>query len=356
MKTLLGHLSQFSSFTSQGELLCTQGLTFLLRNREAAGAFTRMLGERSSAPLNNALTWRTEHAQADQRRPDLEGLNEDGSVSVKIEAKLGAPFAEGQLESYLADLGERGAGLLVLLVPQYRLDESTRLARETLAPEDPKGEKPTDGLPGRVVVISWSDALAALTGIGDPEFQLDLRQFRELYESLAGSRWAPGGDSALRGPSPRLTPLVPPFERVEELKDWRARSEDLLSLLDQLSIECSGDGRLNPVQGSIDSNPPFRYRYSPLPEGRSTGPCYALGVGEPQSALTTPLWLFLHRDTPEFEHLAARLRAASIDFLEAGPGGHLWSPLQVPIGKPNSEMVRLLMEDIRSVERAIYRD
>jgi len=35
MRTLLGHLAQFASFHSQGELLCTQGLAYLLEGTTA---------------------------------------------------------------------------------------------------------------------------------------------------------------------------------------------------------------------------------------------------------------------------------------------------------------------------------
>ena len=33
VRRLLSHLAQFSSFSNQGELLCTQGLAYLLRIR-----------------------------------------------------------------------------------------------------------------------------------------------------------------------------------------------------------------------------------------------------------------------------------------------------------------------------------
>lgn len=34
MERLLGHLAQLGSFTKQGELLCTQGLAYLLRDAD----------------------------------------------------------------------------------------------------------------------------------------------------------------------------------------------------------------------------------------------------------------------------------------------------------------------------------
>ena len=39
VRRLLSHLAQFASFSNQGELLCTQGLAYLLENPEAGAAF-----------------------------------------------------------------------------------------------------------------------------------------------------------------------------------------------------------------------------------------------------------------------------------------------------------------------------
>jgi hypothetical protein len=35
ISTLLGHLAQFASFSTQGEVLCTQGLAYLLQDPQA---------------------------------------------------------------------------------------------------------------------------------------------------------------------------------------------------------------------------------------------------------------------------------------------------------------------------------
>jgi len=51
---LLGHLAEFRSLFRQGELLCTQGLAYLLQNSEAQATFTAWLclrtGSRRMAP------------------------------------------------------------------------------------------------------------------------------------------------------------------------------------------------------------------------------------------------------------------------------------------------------------------
>ena len=44
-RRLLSHLAQFGSFSKQGELLCTQGLTYLLENQDARAAFGAYLSK-----------------------------------------------------------------------------------------------------------------------------------------------------------------------------------------------------------------------------------------------------------------------------------------------------------------------
>lgn len=82
MKRLLGHLAQFDSFFSQGELLCTQGLTHLLREHsEARSALAAEIGSRSGVSPQDDLTWRAEAYQDhDGGRPDLEGCARDCSI------------------------------------------------------------------------------------------------------------------------------------------------------------------------------------------------------------------------------------------------------------------------------------
>lgn len=95
MDRLLGHLAQFGSFSQQGELLCTQGLAYLLRNTEGERVFTGLISLATGHSLSPGLSWQAERRQEDRRRPDLEGRNAEGQPVVKIEAKLGAPSAKG---------------------------------------------------------------------------------------------------------------------------------------------------------------------------------------------------------------------------------------------------------------------
>lgn len=92
MEKLLGHLAWFASFWQQGELLCTQGLAYLLEDPEGERALTDFVTSAAGQTVSLGLTWQAECRQGDQRRPDLEGRNAEGQPVIKIEAKLGASF------------------------------------------------------------------------------------------------------------------------------------------------------------------------------------------------------------------------------------------------------------------------
>jgi hypothetical protein len=173
MDKLLGQLAQFGSFIKQGELLCTQGLTYLLRDPEGERVFAEWISSITGHPVPAGLRWRGELRQEDGGRPDLEGRTADGRPVVKIEAKLGAPFGTGQLESYLASLcARREGGTLLIVVPKSRLNEIRRDAVEKLKIEDVE--------PWRVrrndieipcAVATWEDVLEALRVVESSDFR-----------------------------------------------------------------------------------------------------------------------------------------------------------------------------------------
>lgn len=125
LRRLLSHLAQFSSFSKQGEVLCTRGLEYLLENPGAREALATYLSVRAGVAFNHSVVWRAEVCQKDSARPDLEATTAEGKIVAKVEAKLGAPFGAGQLLSYANDLRDRaGGGLLMVLVPQRRIEEA----------------------------------------------------------------------------------------------------------------------------------------------------------------------------------------------------------------------------------------
>ncbi len=99
---LLGHLAHFGSFSSQSELLCTQGLGYLLRTYEdARSALAREVETRVGAKIGERLDWQAEANQNDRGRPDLEARTAEGVPVVKVEAKLGAKLEASQSAAVL---------------------------------------------------------------------------------------------------------------------------------------------------------------------------------------------------------------------------------------------------------------
>lgn len=72
MRRLLTHLAQFGSFYAQGEVLCTQGLAYLLEDSGARSAFSALIERRARHPVDADLTWAAGVLQSDGGRPDLE--------------------------------------------------------------------------------------------------------------------------------------------------------------------------------------------------------------------------------------------------------------------------------------------
>ena len=79
--TLLGHLAQFSSLYSQAELLCTQGLAYLLGTHEnARSAIADEVEARTKARIGDRLTW---HAEARQDDNSMRGVRAAESVAAR---------------------------------------------------------------------------------------------------------------------------------------------------------------------------------------------------------------------------------------------------------------------------------
>jgi len=63
MRKLMTHLAQFGSLFKQGELLCTQSLSYLLEHNAAREAFATFISRSSGVNVSAALDWRAEVPQ-----------------------------------------------------------------------------------------------------------------------------------------------------------------------------------------------------------------------------------------------------------------------------------------------------
>ncbi len=340
MDRLLGHLAQFGSFWSQGELLCTQGLAFLLGHPEGDLRFTDLISSATGRPIPPGLNWGAEALQEDGRRPDLEGRDAADRAVVMVEAKLGAPFSAGQLESYVSALCSGGqGGTFLVLVPKSRLGEAAGHVCERfgVAGSGP-WQIPHDGAEVPCAVLSWEDVLEALSEGASGRFQDDLSQFRAMYDVLAADQV-----------------VVPPAQDADLLA-WREKEASWERLAERVTrvLTAPGDGVLPfGEEGGVQR---YRRRYvcRLVAEGHS---CYSVGTRDPFEGHRWPLWLRFRRDTADFRGIVMRLESSGLKGEAVNSDGHLWFELELPQDSERltfAEVVDDLVKQVKGILAVAY--
>lgn len=349
MRRLLSHLAQFSAFSKQGEVLCTRGLEFLLEHETARVAFARQLASGGVVKGADTLRWHAEVRQGDNARPDLEGRTADGQPAVKVEAKLGAGFGEHQLESYARDLVQRaGGGLLLILVPRYRMDEARQMTAKA-------------GLPHGVVasVSSWEQVIDDLREVRVEPFASDLAQFEAMYRVLCGEDLEPLADeAAIRAWREREQVFVHYIDRATRLLSKGTRLLPLVLDRKMSEPRATGTSEAEDAVGGTSSDSPtgvppgaFLHRYVLCFEGGKKPTYFSIGVRDPFESHSTPIWLRFHRDTGGFVAVRERLRSAPELPGMITSGGHLWIPLEVPLHAQAASVVDALVEQAERIRR-----
>ncbi len=348
--TLLGYLARFGSFSTQSEVLCTQGLAYLLRTHaEAYALMANEVEARTGVVIDDSLEWHPEKEQEDKARPDLEACtaDDDEVPFVKIEAKLGAELTANQLQSYVADLLKRNndKAALLVLVPQGRIAEA---ARETAKAFGLSGSGPwrvTDGRATGIAVISWNELFEALRGGKSERFRYELEQLEAMYRVLRGDD-------------------IAPLAGEEELRQWWERETDFHNVVDQATRKLTTRERLLPMRfepfephelpkdASQEWQQGYRLRYVG-PSANNLASFYSIGVRDYSFAKwVTPIWMRFHKDTGDFQNIRQRIKASSLRSLRSG--GHIWIPLDVPLDVSGEQMVQALVEQAEEVVRVAY--
>ena len=344
--TLLGYLAQFSSFSSQSEVLCTQGLTYLLQTYEdARSALAKEVKDRTGVEIGDSIRWLAEALQEDGSRPDLEGRGTIDGVDevpmIKIEAKLGAELLADPLQSYEADLRKRNPGqaAMLVLVPKTRI---TEIARATASALRLSGSGPwpaTDGHRIGIAIISWDELFEALHSGRDDLFHYELDQLQAMYRVLSGDFIAPLADK-------------------EELLEWRDRETDFINLVDKTTRRLTTQHNVYPMQSesldgvSHDSEPGRYHRRYVCPSTGNEESCFSIGVRDSFAEWVTPIWMRFRRDTGNFGLIRQRIEASSLQWLESS--GHIWLPLKPPLEVSGEQMIQALVEQAEEVLRVAY--
>jgi truncated hemoglobin YjbI len=336
MDEILGYLAQFGSFARQGELLCTQGLTFLLKNRDGERALRELVSTNTGHLVATELKWRAESRQTDRGRPDIEGADPNGRAIVKIEAKLGASLGDGQLESYLAALSAGGApGVLVVIVPRARRGEIVERIRPMLHLEGAGPWRFRSGLfETPMAVVSWEDVFEALVTVPCDEFRDNLNQLRAMYRVLNGDD-------------------MEPLTSDEEILQWRERAAWWETVVELVTRRLTPPGeRVLPI-GSEEGSNPYRRRYvcRRIAEVES---CYSVGTRDPFQNHRTPIWLRFNKTTGHFKEITSRLERSALGAAVVRSEGHLWFPLDVPLNSERETMIGALVAQVQRIMAVAY--
>jgi hypothetical protein len=333
---LLGHLTYFGAFFAQGELLCTQGLAYLLKDERASARLVEWLGEIAPDWRPPPLIWHAEAVQHDGARPDLEGRAE-GRARVKIEAKLGAPLTTEQVRSYAEGLSAED-GLLVVLVPGARAAEIIKIARSALKSGEPShgtasSWRSAAGL--RVAVVAWKDLFGALRQAAIWPSGGELDQLEGLYVGLTSQH-------------------IEPLADLPDLEAWEPRANDLFGLVDRVTRKLQAELRPEWTKAlpfgtdSVAGEPEaathrgYRRRYV------CARICYSVGVRHSFQGRSSPLWLRVHGTTAGFEQIRYRLRASTLAPRLVESEGHTWIELELPLGVSGDVMVEALARPCRN--------
>ena len=248
MKTLIGHLSQFSVLSKQGEVLCTQGLHFVLESKSLKQAFESQILQAAEFKTDGELTWHTEVRQTDGGRPDLEARSPNGRAIIKIEAKLHAAFGTNQLASYSESLGQSSEGsLLIVLVPKHRVAD----AEDSILKAGFKGLNPFNSVSAPSVcsaIVTWESVFDCLRAVDSQFAQGDLRQLEGLYRTVVGD-------------------YIEPISSSSVLKQWRIRDDFFANIVDRVTRklwELQGEAKVAPL--SDFKNNGYLLRYVPVKE------------------------------------------------------------------------------------------
>lgn len=339
--TLLGHLAQFGSFSTQAEFLCTQGLAYLLRTHKSTrSALAAEVETRTGVRIGDQLNWHAEAFQDDRGRPDLEARTADEVPVVKVEAKLGAELGVSQLQSYVADLKRRGPqGVLLVLVPARRTDEATKVVSGALGLSGPGPWPGSDERRFGVVVTSWDDLFDVLGRRGTDRSLHELEQLQAMYRVLSGD-------------------YIAPLAGIEDLRHWRERETDFLDVVDQVTRRLTTHHKVYPTGVEPLEHVPeglepkgYNRRYVCRPNGDAMS-FFSIGVRDSFAEWVTPIWLRLHGDTGNFALIRQRVEASSLRWLDSG--GNIWIPLDVPLGVSGELMIEALVEQAEQVVRVAH--
>jgi hypothetical protein len=327
---LLAHL-YLKGLVRQPEVAVTEAITWLCALPGGSHALDQLIRDAGLDP-EPEVAWYAEVPAADRSRTDIEAWWGDPPLPrVVIEAKLGHTLTVEQVAIYFAHLKTRLAdhdrsdeGVVVLLVPEHRSQEARAVLSKVEAAEVEAAKSPLL----RTAVWNYRQVLDALEeALGADGDVAQLRGLVEICEALD------------------IKPLSP-----EDLTMASSpRAADLRRVVDFASVSLFDETRILP-SGSDEHFTWRRYH-------QVVGDTHvAIGLRRPEASADASAhgrtWMRVHATTPEAA-LAGEALKQQCPSAYTDAAGHVWVPLEVPVGVSGSGMITRVAEQVEAVIAAI---
>jgi hypothetical protein len=153
---------------------------------------------------------------------------------------------------------------------------------------------------------------------------------------------------------------IPPLTGPEELAEWRKRETDFVNLVDGVTRRLTTHHSVYPMgvepleqvpEGLEPKGYTRRYVCRLLGETMS---CFSVGVRDSFAGIVSPIWLRFNGTTGHFRDIRDRLEASDLRPRLVPSGGHIWMPLEVPVGVGGKQMVDALVAQAEAIVRVAY--
>lgn len=337
---LLAHLAD--RFVTQREDLATEALVYILNQSETARREVGRILSDFEAPVDGALSFRSQSVGASQERPDLVCLA-DGVERALFEMKFWAGLTDNQPVTYLERLRDAGGVALVFVAPEIRLEilwaELERRIQKAGLDMTPRLEPLPNAFVAsteevRLCAISWAALLgridSALASGGEASLRESLGQLRALCAREDTDAFLP-----LEGPE-----LTSSFPR--RLKQFGSLVDDAVAQLVQ-----EGLGDTKGMRSAAGNG--WYGRYVRL----ANAACLVHVSGRKWAEVeSTPLWVRVKDSDWAVSHeLRAALEVAQshgrLRFFDRGDG--LEVPISLPLGCERPEVLAEVLAQIRDL-------
>ena len=221
--TLLAHLVLDARMTPQVEVAASRSLVYVLNKSESVRRSLAGLVKSVAGGGPDAAEWFRAEVHYKGKygvgRIDFVGYDDYGRKRVVGEAKFDANLLPGQAGDYLHQVANPGPGVLMFVVPDYRIDylwgevqrdvaeygRGAKLGETKVEGRIHSAKADYEDADWRLVMVSWRDLLDRIAGESEDEDDvlLDIRQLKGITERMDTEAFKPLTETDLDQETPR---------------------------------------------------------------------------------------------------------------------------------------------------------